>query len=84
MSVVELDKLRKAVLVRRSLPALNERRRLRVSARLSRAELAEAIHVSEKTIARWERDERTPQGSNAERYAAALHAIRAALEETPR
>lgn len=81
MTVVELDKLRESVRARRSLPAPHERRRLRVCARLSRAELAEAIHVSEKTIARWERDERTPHGANAERYAAALHAIRAALED---
>lgn len=81
MGVIHLDRLRDTVRVRRSLPEAAECRRLRCRAQLTRAEIALAISVSEKTVARWERNERKPRPTNAEKYAAVIAVIQSALEE---
>ena len=80
MGVTELDRLRETVRARRSLPAPDECRRIRVRAGLTQEELAPAVPVAVKTLARWERGERRPRGVNAERYAGVLAAIRDARE----
>lgn len=60
---------------RTTLPAPAERRAIRERARVSQAELAEAIGVTRQAIDHWERGDRFPTGANLERYAEALTAL---------
>jgi len=57
-------------------------RKLRLLARLSQREFAQALEVTPAAIARWEAGERLPRDVNAERLALLLREIEAALAST--
>jgi transcriptional regulator with XRE-family HTH domain len=64
---------------RRVSPALG--RALRLEARVTLAEVAEAIDVSVGALSRWETGKRQPRGVAAERYAALLARLEAELRK---
>lgn len=53
----------------RSKAATGDARRIRERRYLSRAEVAEALGVTESTVFRWESGDRKPRGDAAVRYA---------------
>lgn len=57
------------------LPNRRDWRRLRMAARWTLADMADACGVTERTVGRWERDEAEPTGKKAQRYAAVLARI---------
>lgn len=61
------------------LPSPKERRRLRVDAGLTVAQLATAIGVAPASVSAWEAGDRAPQGVHRAAYAQALETIRAEL-----
>jgi DNA-binding transcriptional regulator YiaG len=65
----------------RDLPSPTERRRLRVDAGLTVAQLATAIGVAPASVSAWEAGERAPQGVHRSAYAEALETLGALLEE---
>lgn len=56
-------------------------REIRERARLSQAELAEAVGVKQPTVAGWESGRKMPHGEPAARYAALLARLEQAEEE---
>lgn len=56
------------------LPEPAERVRLRETFGVTQIALAASLHVSRKTISRWETGSTEPQGKNREEYAAILNA----------
>jgi len=66
---------RKLDLMRR-LPSPKARRAIRLSTRATGRDCARALGVSDMTLSRWERGERTPRGENLERYVALLERLR--------
>jgi len=72
-----IEELAALVEQRRQLPEPEERRRCREEARVSVRELARAMRVSPQSVLEWERG-RTPRPELAERYLAALKAMRGA------
>jgi DNA-binding transcriptional regulator YiaG len=54
-------------------------RAVRREARLSLAEIATALEVTESTVSRWETGERQPRGAVAERYVELLTRLEADL-----
>jgi DNA-binding transcriptional regulator YiaG len=62
---------------RRLLPALAKA--IRLEARVTLAEMSQALHVTESTVSRWESGDRTPRGPLAERYAQVLSRLEAEL-----
>ncbi|MFJ3722275.1 helix-turn-helix domain-containing protein [Streptomyces sp. NPDC090045] len=61
----------------RSLPAPEERRRLREAADLTHEQVAEAVGVTATTVRSWETGRTDPRGRNREAYAAFLTALAA-------
>jgi DNA-binding transcriptional regulator YiaG len=61
----------------RQLPQIEDRRRIRTTARLSQREMAEALDVDTSTVSRWESGE-TPARSTAEAYGELLRRLQAA------
>ncbi|HWS47813.1 MAG TPA: helix-turn-helix transcriptional regulator [Acidimicrobiia bacterium] len=61
-----------ALAPRRLLPAPTVARAIRVAARRSQQEVADAVGVHRVTLARWESGERRPRGHRREIYAAVL------------
>ncbi|MFJ9536635.1 helix-turn-helix transcriptional regulator [Streptomyces sp. NPDC101225] len=70
------DKIRSRKRVRRSIPAPAERRQIREDAKLTQAEVADAVGVTPQAVALWESGRRTPRGQLFDRYAEALTAMR--------
>jgi predicted transcriptional regulator len=62
--------------LRRSLPDPVERRRIRRLAGVSQAEIANAIGVTQRTIARWELGEVNPRGEHLAPYIELLEQLR--------
>lgn len=60
------------VRARRQLPAPDIARRIRQDAHVSQARLAQELHVTRATVARWESGARTPRGANLIAYSAIL------------
>jgi len=58
--------------VRNSLPSPQERRRIRLSARVTAEEVAAALGVTRQTVCHWETGLRSPSGAFAEQYSALL------------
>jgi DNA-binding transcriptional regulator YiaG len=56
----------------RELAASGDARRLRIAARLSQAEIAEACGATASSVSRWESFDRIPRGKAARRYAAII------------
>jgi len=54
-------------------------RAIRLEARVTLAEISDALDVTEATVSRWERGTRSPRGPVAERYAALLSRLEAEL-----
>ena len=65
----------------RDLPSPSERRRLRVDAGLTVAQLATAIGVAPASVSAWEAGERVPQGIHRAAYAQALETLEALPEQ---
>jgi len=63
-----------------ALPRAAARHLIRLSAGVGQAELARVLGVSRWSIRRWELGQNEPLGDTRRRYAAALHALRAAGE----
>lgn len=59
-----------------SLPAPQERRRLREACGLSQAEVGAVIGVTRSTVSRWETGRREPRPNLAHRYADVLDRLR--------
>ncbi len=59
----------------RQLAASGEARRRRIAAGLSYRETGDAVGVSQSTILRWERGERSPRGDAAIRYGELLEQL---------
>jgi len=68
----------------RALIGSGEARRVRQAARLSLAEVAEAIGADLSAVGRWERGKRVPRGSAALKYAQLIARLRAQLEASDR
>ena len=60
----------------RRLPSPKTRRAIRLAAGVSQARMAAEMEVHRQTLIRWETGAIEPQGSNRERYAALLGALR--------
>lgn len=59
----------------RQLPPPHVARAIRLRARITQAELAEALGVAQPTIAHWEAGRKKPSPAHAGEYAAALDAM---------
>jgi DNA-binding transcriptional regulator YiaG len=77
----DLTALRRRIRANAALPCPDERRRLRVTAGLTQADLAAAAAVSVATISMWERGAREPTGTARDAYRRILAMLR---EETGR
>ncbi|MCZ7531756.1 MAG: helix-turn-helix domain-containing protein [Acidimicrobiia bacterium] len=62
---------------RRSLPAPDVRRLLRVEAQLTQDDIAVAVGATRAAVSRWESGEREPRSPWRERYAELLERLRA-------
>jgi len=76
----DLEDLAQVVKLRADVPPPARCREIRKQARISAAELAGIVGVSEVAICSWERGTRSPSGANRERYAEALRVLRSASE----
>lgn len=71
MTTRDLSRLARA----RELAATGEAKRIRVNARLTLSEFADACEVDTSTIWRWEVGRRSPRGAAAVRYARLLESL---------
>jgi DNA-binding transcriptional regulator YiaG len=74
-SATDLERLLERARARRSLPAPDVRRHLRVMARLSQSDVAAYLGVERATVSRWETGSREPRGATLDRYLAVLDAL---------
>lgn len=65
------------------LPPPAERRRLRESQSLTRAQVAERVGVSRETVRAWETGRTTPRGRKAQKYASLLASAPTSAPTTP-
>ncbi len=77
---METDQINALVFVRLLEPQL--RQEIRERARLSRAEVADAVGVTPETIWRWERGLRNPTGGKGRTYCRLVHALAARVIRT--
>jgi DNA-binding transcriptional regulator YiaG len=70
-----LEALREMVKLRNELPRPEECREIRRRCRVSAADLAGVLAVSEAAVTAWERGTRSPHGPNREKYARALRVL---------
>lgn len=66
------------VRTRAALPSPEERRALRLNAKLTRTEIANVVGVTRQAIGKWESGARTPTGDHLRRYLMVLDAVRSA------
>jgi transcriptional regulator with XRE-family HTH domain len=64
------------VRMRRSLPEPRVRRAIRLAAGVSQADVAEALGVAQRTVARWELGQANPRGASLVSYVELLDALR--------
>jgi DNA-binding transcriptional regulator YiaG len=63
------------VKLRAELPPPAECREIRQRCRVSAADLADVLGVSDRSVTAWERGTRSPHGPNRERYVQALRVL---------
>jgi DNA-binding transcriptional regulator YiaG len=77
--VSSLDTLAETAGRRSELPDRSECRRIRQRARISAAEVAQSIGVTEAAVLSWEKGIRNPLGKNLDRYIEALRLMRSCV-----
>lgn len=65
----------------RAAISTGETRQIRVAARLSISEMADACGVDQSTLWRWEQGKRLPRGEHALRYADVIDSLRTQVAE---
>ena len=74
-----LEELSARIKAIHALPSPNERRALRLAARVSLADLASACGVSRQAVHSWEMGRRIPRAGNLGRYLAVLGVLEEAV-----
>jgi transcriptional regulator with XRE-family HTH domain len=74
-----LEALLSQVKAKRALPSPAQRKAIRLASSASVAAVAAACGVSEVTIGRWEKGDRSPSGKHLERYLEVLRVLQDAV-----